>query len=211
MTRALVYASELILFTLGIPFPPKFDPLPRVTANPSPPASVLTLLSILLPSWISYHDSGPPSGHPLTYHLGLHSRCSTSSCTPFPRPSDCHGPDRTFCSIWRSVGFLMSLAVVLEAATIVCFMTILMGGKAKREQGWWVVTGMMGVTAILQATAVGLVGGVFIKDERFFEGWELGGSWVLAGGTVVGMVLLAGGLAGSRWWLGREGGYAILQ
>lgn len=105
----------------------------------------------------------------------------------------------------------MSLAVVLEAATIVCFMTILMGGKAKREQGWWVVTGMMGVTAILQATAVGLVGGVFIKDERFFEGWELGGSWVLAGGTVVGMVLLAGGLAGSRWWLGREGGYAILQ
>ncbi|CCX12237.1 Similar to hypothetical protein [Tuber melanosporum Mel28]; acc. no. XP_002836639 [Pyronema omphalodes CBS 100304] len=155
MTRALVYASELILFTL---------------------ASVLTLLSILLPSWISYHDSGPPSGHPLTYHLGLHSRCSTSSCTPFPRPSDCHGPDRTFCSIWRSVGFLMSLAVVLEAATIVCFMTILMGGKAKREQGWWVVTGMMGVTAILQATAVGLVGGVFIKDERFFEGWELGGA-----------------------------------
>ncbi|KAI5819443.1 hypothetical protein BZA77DRAFT_304097 [Pyronema omphalodes] len=190
MTRTLVYASELVLFTL---------------------ASALTLLSILIPSWISYHDSGPPSGHPLTYHLGLHSRCSTSGCTPFPRRNDCHGSSRAFCSIWRSVGFLMSLAVVLEAATIVCFGTILMGGRAKREQGWGIVTVMMGLTAILQATAVVLIENVFVNDERFFDGWELGRSWVLAGGSAVGMLLLAGGLAGSRWWLGREGGYAILQ
>lgn len=112
--------------------------------------------------------------------LGLHKQCSGTtthnlypgitsnqsylpfksddlSCTPYPRYSDCHGGDRYFCSMWRSVGFLMSFAVVLEGMTIAAFVVLLVGGKQKREQGWGFMATMAALAALVQAVGGSIV------------------------------------------------------
>jgi hypothetical protein len=83
-----------------------------------------------------------PDGSSITYTYGLHRRCSstTGECTRFPTYEDCHGTDRYFCSIWRSVGFLMSFSVVLEGAILLAFVTILMSGRKSRESGWKILS-----------------------------------------------------------------------
>jgi len=45
--------------------------------------------------------------------------------------------------MWRSIAFLMSLALVLEGAIITAFVAILMGGRVKRENGWKVLVGLV--------------------------------------------------------------------
>src|ERR1700744_4739881 len=92
-------------------------------------------------------------GTSIHYSYGLHHRCSNTNlppanmssvftsnfhCTQCPRYEDCRGDDRYFCSMWKSVGFLMSFAVVLEGMTLAAFAVLLVGGKQKREQGWGV-------------------------------------------------------------------------
>src|SRR6266536_1014639 len=79
-----------------------------------------------------------PSGVHYHYSYGLHSRCSsvTESCDYFPQAEDCHGENRYFCSMWRTVGFLMSFAVVLEGMTLIAYLVILTGDKQRREFGW---------------------------------------------------------------------------
>ena len=137
----------------------------------------MTLAAIIIPKWISFdndtvscanmhsdaylmlsritariytlhtdYTSGAPTRIYPLYHWA-----STSSlkCVKFPEYSDCHGDERYFCSMWRSVGFLMSFAVVIEGMTIAAFVVLLAGGKQRREQGW-------GVLAILVALAAGV-------------------------------------------------------
>lgn len=84
-------------------------------------------------------------------------RSDELECTPYPRYSDCHGGDRYFCSMWRSVGFLMSFAVVLEGMTIAAFVVLLVGGKQKREQGWGFMATMAALAALVQAVGGSLV------------------------------------------------------
>lgn len=102
---------------------------------------------------------------------GLHQRCSNTNippasdpfisssmkCVPFPRYSDCHAENRYFCSMWRSVGFLMSFAVVLEGMTIAAFAILLVGGKQKREQGWGALTILVTLAAAVQAIGMALM------------------------------------------------------
>lgn len=78
-------------------------------------------------------------------------------CVQFPRYSDCHGENRYFCSMWRSVGFLMSFAVVLEGMTIAAFTILLVGGKQKREQGWGALTILVTLAAAVQAIGMALM------------------------------------------------------
>jgi formate hydrogenlyase subunit 3/multisubunit Na+/H+ antiporter MnhD subunit len=58
--------------------------------------------------------------------------------------------------MWRSVGFLMSLAVVLEGMTIAAFLILLLGGKQRREQGWAVLSIFVAIAAVVQAGSMSL-------------------------------------------------------
>lgn len=114
-------------------------------------------------------------GTSIHYSYGLHRRCSNTNlppanvslavtsnyhCTQFPRYEDCRGDDRYFCSMWRSVGFLMSFAVVLEGMTLAAFAVLLVGGKQKREQGWGVLTILVALAALVQAIGMALMVGL---------------------------------------------------
>lgn len=59
--------------------------------------------------------------------------------------------------MWRSVGFLMSFAVVLEGMTIAAFVVLLVGGKQKREQGWGFMATMAALAALVQAVGGSIV------------------------------------------------------
>ena len=109
---------------------------------------------------MSDHAVGPlqPRGEQIHYTYGLHKRCSslTNSCEPFPRGVDCQA-DRYFCSMWRSVGFLMSFGIVLEGMTIIAYAVILAGGKQKREKGWKILAALHGVCAALLIPAMSII------------------------------------------------------
>ena len=122
--------------------------------------------------WNQSSDINWRQGHgSLHYTYGLHQRCSNTNipptsdpyissslkCVQFPRYSDCHAENRYFCSMWRSVGFLMSFAVVLEGMTIAAFSILLVGGKQKREQGWGALTILVTLAAVVQAIGMALM------------------------------------------------------
>lgn len=147
----------------------------------------MTLTSILRPTWVSYHLPLPPqrsrsSSVIISRSLGLHQSCiSTSSgqttCRPFPTRSDCDG-EAAFCAMWRTVGWLMSLASVLEMAALVGVAAVLVGGRARREgkRGWGVVVGLMGCVGAVLFGGLGIVVSYCVyclpprwKGER--DGW----------------------------------------
>lgn len=118
----------------------------------------MTLTAIALPNWISFHSPLSPSDD-LTYTYGLHRVCSslTASCRPFPEPKDCQTDDGYFCGLWRTTGFLMNFAAVLELVTIVTYIVILAGGKQKRQSGWKVLAALLVVTGAVQCAAMAIV------------------------------------------------------
>lgn len=123
-------------------------------------ASICTILSIALPNWITYHSPASGSSSPITISYGLHKRCSslTGTCTKFPSYNDCVGSeDRKFCSVWRSVGFAMNFSVVLELACAVAYVTVLVGGRRSREEGWKVLGGILGLVAVGEMVAMAFV------------------------------------------------------
>lgn len=72
--------------------------------------------------------------------------------------------------MWRSIGFLMSFAVVLEGMAIIAFLTILVGGKQRREQGWGILATLIVIPAVMQAVAMSLVVRLFevvvLRNQR---------------------------------------------
>ncbi|KAL8993395.1 MAG: hypothetical protein Q9188_007340, partial [Gyalolechia gomerana] len=189
MTRRSVYAGALVVFLA---------------------ACAMTLASIIIPRWISW-DSETPSGQHIHYTYGLHRRCSslTHTCEYFPHKQDCHG-DRYFCSMWRSVGFLMSFAVVIEGMTLIAFIVILGGGKQKREQGWKVISGLLVLSALIQCAGMAIIAFLYDNDDRFFPGWKLDSSWVLCTISWSVEIIMAGGIAATALLLPSEGGYELI-
>jgi hypothetical protein len=177
-----------------------------------PSASVLTIASINIPRWISYYDTAS-DGTPIAIQIGLHRQCfsTTGTCSHFPETADCHGPDRSFCSLWRSVGFLMSFNVVVEGAMIIAFVTILIGGRPMRERGWKLMSFFLFLVALIQCASMALVAYLYDWDDRFFVGWKLDVSWICATVSWAVSLLLAVVLAGSGLLLPPEGGYEWLK
>lgn len=68
--------------------------------------------------------------------------------------------------MWRSVGFLMSFAVVLEGMCIVAYLIILSGGKRLRENGWRLLSLLIILSAVLQAASMSIVVG-FSREARY--------------------------------------------
>lgn len=59
--------------------------------------------------------------------------------------------------MWRSVGFLMSFAAVLELVTVVAYLVIILGGKQKRETGWKVLCFLLVLVGVVQAASMSIV------------------------------------------------------
>ncbi|KAL4895485.1 hypothetical protein BDV59DRAFT_155875 [Aspergillus ambiguus] len=187
LTKTIVYCGTLIVFLASFG---------------------LTISSIAVPKWVSYH-SEKPSFH---YSYGLHRRCSslTDTCESFPQRDDCHGEDRYFCSIWRSVGFLMSFAVVLEGMALVAYVIVLSGGKRLRESGWKILSLLIILSAVVQAASMSIVAYLFDNEDRFFIGWRLDESWIYCTVSWCVSLFCAGALAFAAHTLPSEGGYELI-
>lgn len=99
------------------------------------------------------------TGQKIHYSYGLHRRCSslTDACDDFPQYEDCHGSNRAFCSLWRSMAFLMSFAVIVECATLIAYAVVILGGKQKRDQGWKIVCTLLTVSGLVQCAVMAIV------------------------------------------------------
>ncbi|KAF3915079.1 hypothetical protein ABW21_db0207052 [Orbilia brochopaga] len=130
---------------------------------------------------------------------GLHHRCksgpgTTDACEPFPLESDC-ADDEHFCSLWRTTGYLMDLAVSLEVLIIAA---------------WKLLSSLLFVNVALQLIAMSLVSYVYENDERFFVGWKLDVSWILCTFSWGITLIIAGMIAMVGWLLPPEDGYERL-
>ncbi|MCJ1475066.1 hypothetical protein MMC13_003726 [Lambiella insularis] len=190
MTRRSVYSAALLVFLA---------------------ASALTLASIIIPRWISW-DSQTASGTRIHYTYGLHKRCSslTHGCTHFPEDEDCHGGDRYFCSMWRSVGFLMSFAIVMEGVTFIAFVVLISSGQQKRQAGWRIISAMVLFVGLIQCASMSLMAYLYENDDRFFPGWRLDTSWILCTISWSVMVLTAACISVSAFLMSPEGGYELI-
>jgi hypothetical protein len=59
--------------------------------------------------------------------------------------------------MWRSVGFMMSFAAVLELVTLVTYLVLIFGGKQRRETGWRVLVFLLVLVGILQVSSMAIV------------------------------------------------------
>ncbi|TAQ89394.1 hypothetical protein B7494_g2285 [Chlorociboria aeruginascens] len=174
-------------------------------------ATAMTFSAIFLPDWITW-DVTTPTGNHVTRTIGLHRSCSSvsSQCHHFPQVEDCQGSDRYFCSMWRSTGFLMSFAAVLELVTLVAYSVVIVGGKQKRETGWKVLTFMLVLVAVVQCASMAIVAYLYDNDDRFFVGWRLDKAWILCTVSWSVALLSAGFISASAFIFPSEGGYELI-
>jgi hypothetical protein len=165
MTRRIVYGVGLIL-TIACKTDHIILRLQRLTCA----GTVMTIGSIASPRWVSYSpvrlDTPSPPSSPHTnntqdgkreWSYGLHSRCTADgTCVPFPKTSDC-AKDPSFCNMWRTVGFLISFAVVMQLCTLVSFVVIIGGGVQRRVAGWQVASGVLLFSAVVQCAGMAIV------------------------------------------------------
>jgi len=170
-------------------------------------ATAMTIASIVMPRWLSFEGDG---GRQFSY--GLHRRCSsvTGVCDHFPKFEDCAGDKWSFCSMWRTVGFLMSFAVIIELATLTAYAIIILGGKQRRDKGWKVVCSLLVFSALVQLVSMALVSFLFDHDDRFFSGWYLDKSWVLCTVSWSMLITTAAGVIAAAIYLPEEGGYELI-
>jgi len=206
LTRSIVFTTVLFIFLA---------------------ATGMTIAAIIVPNWLSYDSYHGRDGH-IHRQLGLHKQCTNVlppiaaagsvaaygralHCTAYPRFQDCHNGDRYFCSMWRSVGFLMSFAVVLEGMTIAAFAVLLIGGKQKREQGWGFMATMAALAALVQAVGMSIVMYLKDNDEKFaVPGWYLDKSWDLCTASWALQLFVATAITVAAQCLPSEGGYELI-
>ncbi|KAI0151274.1 hypothetical protein BJ166DRAFT_501412 [Pestalotiopsis sp. NC0098] len=192
MTRMVVYGAALSVFVI---------------------ATVLTIVSVLTTHWLDYEVHNVNTDTTFHHNLGLHHSCTSGSdpaCRPFPDDDDC-SDDKFFCSMWRSSGFLLSFATIVELATLVSFIVVMAGGKFKREDGWKLVGGLLLADAAIEFTGMALVAYLFNNDQQFTSGgWSLGWSWALCTASASVSVVIAASLAISAWVLPSEDDYEPL-
>lgn len=132
----------------------------------------------------------------------------------------------------------MSMAVVLQLASLVAYIIVIAGGKQSRDKGWRMLVGLLGIVVALQAATMAIVvshcssqavssapgGGLehqstaanvtqaflFDYDDRFFDGWKLDTSWILCTVSWSIMFISAAGLTSAAIYLPEEGGYELI-
>ncbi|KAF1912722.1 hypothetical protein BDU57DRAFT_413919, partial [Ampelomyces quisqualis] len=170
----------------------------------------MTVASIAMPRWVSYIPDGERK---ISY--GLHSRCSEklgsgeTVCEPFPRESDCD-KDASFCNMWRTVGFLISFAVVTELCTLVSFVVIVGGGVQRRAAGWQVASGVLVFAAVVQCAGMAIVAYLYDHDDRFWDGWHLDTCFHLVTASWSILILTSLGIIASALYLPSEDDYELI-
>ncbi|GAW19782.1 hypothetical protein ANO14919_092730 [Xylariales sp. No.14919] len=192
MTRQIVYSVALGVFVC---------------------TTALTLTSLMTTHWVTYSVTAS-TGATFSKHLGLHESCSSVAdpkCRPFPSEDDCRDY-KTFCSLWRSSGFLLTFATIVELATLVSFLVVLAGGKFKREGGWKLIGSFLLADAVVEFASMGIVAWLFDNDSQFVvPGWALDYSFYLCTFSAGVSVLLAAVLAASAFVLPPEDDYETLE
>ncbi|KAI0875647.1 hypothetical protein GGS24DRAFT_454331 [Hypoxylon argillaceum] len=193
MTRKIVYSVALGVFVC---------------------TTILTLTSLVTTHWVTYSVTAS-TGATFTKRLGLHESCSSvaadPACRPFPSDDDCRD-DKAFCSLWRTSGFLLSFATIVELATLVSFLVVLAGGKFKREGGWRLIGGLLLADAVVEFAGMGIVAWLFEHDSQFVvPGWSLDYSFYLCTTSASVSVLLAAVLAASAYVLPPEDDYESIE
>jgi hypothetical protein len=61
--------------------------------------------------------------------------------------------------MWKTVGFMASLAAIMCLASLVSFLVVMKGGKYKRETGWPLVSGMLTMVSVVELTIISIVVG----------------------------------------------------
>lgn len=59
----------------------------------------------------------------------------------------------------------MSLAIVLQGISVVSYLVILSGGKRLRENGWFALSLMIGLSAVVQAAGMSIVVSLRIRSS----------------------------------------------
>ncbi|KAK4113839.1 hypothetical protein N656DRAFT_601984 [Canariomyces notabilis] len=185
-------------------------------------ALALTISSIASPRWISYRVLDPAGGIVVDASIGLHQRCkwsagasSSRTCGPFPGDASCDGGRASFCSMWRTAGFLMNFAVAAELATIAGFVLVSRNARVKRHGGWKILGFMLVVVAAAQFLSMAVVVShayLFDHDDLFLvPGYYLDSSWYLCLSSAIIALLCAFGLAIAAYALPPEDGYQFLH
>lgn len=112
--------------------------------------------------------------------------------------------------MWRSVGFLMSFAVVIEGVTLITYIVIIVGGKQIRMTGWKVLSTLLIVVGLVQCAGMALIAYLYDHDDRFFPGWKLDTSWMLCTASWSISVLLGAGIIAAAMLLPPEEGYELI-
>lgn len=195
----------------------------------------MVIASISIPHWISYSVT-TAKGETFTKHIGLHKSCSSLDdphCRDFPYEELCQDGQRYFCSLWKTVGFLASLAAILCLATLVSFGVVMKGGKYKRETGWPLVAVLLTLVSVVEFVIISIVVSashshqparrianlnaalqayLFDNDDQFtIPGWNLDVSWYLSTTSATISLVTAAGLAASAYLLPPEDGYVCLR
>lgn len=113
--------------------------------------------------------------------------------------------------MWRTVGFLMSFAVLIELATLVGYVIIILGGKQSRDYGWKIACSLLGFATVVQIIAMAIVAYLFDHDARFIEGWKLDSSWILCTVSWCLALLTGIGIGVAAHVLPEEGGYELID
>jgi hypothetical protein len=194
MTRVSVYSSALVVFVA---------------------ATAMIVASIWIPHWVSYSVT-TPEGDTFDRHIGLHKSCSSLDdphCRTFPYKELCQaGDERYFCSMWRTVGFMASFAVILCLACLVSFIVIMAGGRYKRETGWFFVATMLALVSAVEFVIISIVAYLYDHDDQFnIPGWNLDVSWYLSTVSAAMCLLAATGIVSSAYLLPSEDGFDFLE
>lgn len=128
--------------------------------------------------------------------------------------------------MWRTVGFLISFAVVVELCTLVSFVVIIGGGVQRRVSGWQVASGVLLFSAVVQCAGMAIVvcfssikldynkltsqAFLFDHDSRFWDDWHLDTCFHLVTASWTILVLTSLGIIASAVYLPTEGDYELI-
>jgi len=104
----------------------------------------------------------------------------------------------------------MSFSVIIELATIVAFIVIILGGKQTRDYGWKVVCSLLAVIVLTQCASMSIIAFLYDNDERFFPGWQLDTSWILCTVSWSVSLLTGVGIGAAVYALPEEGDYELI-
>lgn len=69
----------------------------------------------------------------------------------------------------------MNFSAVIELATLVAFVVVLLGGRDKREGGGWkIVSGLLGLVALVQLISMAIVVSVYLRLRCYCNGSDRG-------------------------------------